>query len=227
MITVNVANGKPWFTQRNNKLFYWDACNVTSMVAALTYSGHTLPVDPTYDQPEDALLYFLRSDSRVADEYVKLFPDLYKVYMDNNKDPKKCTPPNELHPLLSYGTNLWLGGSREQYTKFRWDVTQRDIIFEILGGRAVVQSGFWAKLNHITCFTGFDTNQDDILSVSAPADIDITQISAMIMEDPWGDYRDGYVTQRGRDIVVPQADYLALTKPLGAVAKWAHFITPV
>jgi hypothetical protein len=224
MITLDVANGKPWFSQRNNQLFYWDACNVTSMVAALTYSGIKLPSDPKYDQPEDSLLSFLRSDSRVDLEYQKLFPDMYNIYIANNRDPHKCTPPNELHPLLSYGTNLWLGGDREQYTKFRWDLTQQEVIYEIVKGHAVVQSGLWANLNHITCMTGLDTNQDDIINITDINQIDLSKITNMIMEDPWGDYHDNYKTQRGRDIVVSQSDYLSLVKPFNSNTKWGHLI---
>jgi hypothetical protein len=223
MIEINVSADKPYFTQRNNQLRPMITCNTTSMVAALIYTGFTLPESKIYTQPEDNLTNFLLNDPRVDAEYQKLFPAEYKKYIDCKKDPKQSYPPNELHPILSYGTNLWMGKQVGEITKFRWDATVQTVLFETIKGRAVVQSGIWNKLHHVTCMVGFVTNQENIKDITDAKEIDLSQLDHIIMDDSFGDYHSGYLVQKGNDIRVTLEEYHSYVQVVDQDLKWAHF----
>jgi hypothetical protein len=77
---INVSEGKSNYSQRNNLIKPFESCNVTSMVMALEYMGHTLPKGE-YEQPEDNLREFIESQG---------------------KNP-------EVHADLSEYTNRWMG----------------------------------------------------------------------------------------------------------------------
>ena len=45
-----------------------------------------------------------------------------------------------------------------------------------------------------------------------------------IIDDPWGDFRDKYVTIKGNDIPMKRSEFINLLKPVGASKKWAHLV---
>ena len=96
-MTVNNSAGKPYYTQRNNQLKPGSACNVTAMIAALLAAGYAVEQLATekFRQPEDALMDFIVHDERTL--------ALWKVL-----DPTGHCAPNEWHPVLALGTNLFL-----------------------------------------------------------------------------------------------------------------------
>jgi len=219
---INLSEGKANYSQRNNKVRPMATCNTTSMIMGLIYSGIKLPIIPNGIQPEDALTKFLLEDQRVDDYYKKMHLAEYQKYISSGKNPNKSYPPNELHVVLAYGTNLWVG---QQVVTFSFNATINQILFSLVKGKAVVQSGFWSGLNHITCIVGFETDQENIKEVKTPNDIDLSKVKNIIMDDPFGDYKTGYKVQLGNDIIVPYKDYMSFTKPLGLLNKWAHFIS--
>jgi hypothetical protein len=226
MIEINARKNKPYYSQRNNTLRPFISCNVTSMVAALDYSGYTFPTDPQYNQPEDSLLNFLLNSPEIDKEYAKVYPTEYQKYIKSGKNPKVSYPPNELHTLLSNGTNLWIGKKRGEITKLRWDLTFQEVLFEFLQGRPVVISGAFGNLRHIVCAVGFDTEQENIKEVLKLQDIDVLKVKSIIIEDPYGDYKTSYLNPQGKDIRMPVSDFHTKINVQNQPQKWGHLFIP-
>lgn len=222
MFEINVRGKDPYYSQRNNQLRPFISCNVTSMIAALDYAGYTFPTDAKYQQPEDSLLNFLLTNPEVDAEYARIYPVEYKKYQVTGKDPKKSTPPNELHTILSSGTNLWMGKKRGEITRLRWDLSLREMLFEFINHRPIVVSGVFGKLHHIVCAVGFDTTQTNIFKIEKPEEIDVDKVVSVIIEDPYGDYRTAYTDKNGKDVRMPASDFSLFINVQGQPQKWGH-----
>lgn len=222
MMEINVRGSDPYYSQRNNKIRPLSSCNVTSMIAALDYAGYTHPVNPTFEQPEDSLMDFLLTSPEINMEYQKLFPDEYRKYIASGKNPKTSYPPSELHALLSLGTNLWMGKGKGEITRFRWDLTLRDIIYEFINHRPVVTSGVFSGLHHVICLAGVQTSQTNIAKSEKPSDIEIDKVIGIVIEDPYGDFHTNYKVQSGKDVVMTVAEFNTLVNVQGQPQKWGH-----
>lgn len=199
---LNVSANKENYSQRNNKVDPGITCNTTSMVMTLDYNGYRVPVK-TGDQPEDDLTVFTRTDQRVLDFYKTKMPVMYNAFI--NKESGFYWP-NEVHDVLSYATNLYMGTN---CTKFRTDVSLEELISEIRAGRACVLSGKFGKLNHIVCLVGF-------VLVNGV-------VTEAIIDDPYGDYHKGYTAgSSGNDIHMTIDEFYSIFKPFGKGPKYAH-----
>jgi len=227
IIEINVRGDKPYYTQRNNQIRPTIACGTTSMVAALDYVGFTFPKDEVYNQPEDSLLNFILNSKEIDAEYAKVYPYEYRKYLSENKDPKKSTPPNEIHTLLSLGTNLWMGRPKNAITQLKWDLSLQSILFEFIKGRPVVISGVFKKLRHIVCATGFGTLQQDIFSVENSSQIDIDKVTYIIIGDSYGDFRTSYQKHSGKDVKMSLQDFNLNINVQGQPQKWGHLFSKV
>ena len=206
----NNSENKPYYTQRNNKLKPNGACNVTSMIAALSAAGWDVDKLATkgYPQPEDALMHFILADRRVDSYWRKI--DVAGNY-----------PPNEWHPVLAYGTNLYmcecgLIGSKETAVEWRDDRTLTQIQDTLKNGGAAVLSGLFPAegkkiLGHVVACVGFKTDDDG-------------NITHFIIDDSWGDYRTEYSVQNGNDIEMPLADFKVIIRSCNQDYKMAHLI---
>ena len=197
----NNSKGKPYYTQRNNKIKPGTSCNVTSMVAALSAAGW--PVEKMASggrQPEDELMRFVMTDAACDRKWRML-------------DPQGKIPPNEWHAVLAYGTNRWLFGLGYPSNIVSWKegATLAEIQEQINRGGAVVASGRFpcqgTELDHMVAIVGIDE-------------------ADLIIDDPWGDWRDGYATVKGDDIPLSHSQAAQMLKPLGSVKKWAHLVKP-
>lgn len=224
IIEINVGKGKPYYSQRNNEVRPLITCNDTSMITFLSYSGITLPLDPVYAQPEDSLTNFMLTDPRVDVQYQRLFPIQYNAYIAAGKDPTKSTPPNEIHPVLSYGTNLWLGKQPGEVTKFRWDMSIQEMLFEFLKGHAVVQSGAFDGLHHVVCPVGFTTRQENIHKAKQPSDIDTSLVDFIIINDPYGNFQQNYINHDGQSVVMTLSEHRSMMNYPSQDLKWTHYL---
>ena len=197
----NNSKGKPYYTQRNNKIKPGSSCNVTSMVAALSAAGW--PVEKMASggrQPEDELMRFIMTDATCDRKWRML-------------DPQGKIPPNEWHAVLAYGTNRWLLGLGYSSGIVEWkeNATLAEIQDQVDKGGSVVVSGQFpcqgGKLDHVVAVVGYDA-------------------AGFIIDDPWGDWHDGYITTKGNDVSLTQSEALQMLKPLGSGKKWAHLVTP-
>jgi hypothetical protein len=201
MRVINNSLGKPYYTQRNNRLSPGAACNVTAMVSALAAAGWPFPAGP-HEQPEDNLMAFIRSAPAVLRRRDVI-------------DPSRRFPPNEWHELLCLGTNLWLAPFRGPEIRLRFDLGLRDIVSAIEAGGAAVMSGLFqtekSEIGHVVPVVGFVLADSEILT-------------HLILDDPWGDYRTLYKSERGDDVLMPAADFYALLRPRGKSLKLGHIV---
>jgi len=219
---VNLSKPADYYSQRNNRIRPLETCAPTSMIDALVASGIALP-ETDDEQPEDALTHFLEHDPRVIDFYRNNDQAWIREFYAAGR------PPNEIHPVLAYGTNLWLG--RPDLVRFTWSATVTGIAIALRRGSAVVVSGEWPcamrdgsikEIGHVVAVVGFETAQD---TVREDPHLDGELISAFIIDDPYGDYRTLYRERRGDDVVCSLADFKAYTKTrFQSEAKLAHFI---
>lgn len=206
----NNSENKPYYTQRNNKLKPNGACNVTSMIAALSAAGWEVEKLATedYPQPEDALMHFILADSRVDSFWRKL-------------DSAGHYAPNEWHPVLAYGTNLYMrecGLLGEKETAVEWgeNRTLADIQHVISEGGAAVLSGVFVAegkktIGHVVACVGIKSDADG-------------NFTHFIIDDSWGDYRTEYRNQNGNDIEMPVADFKAIIRHCNQDMKMAHIV---
>lgn len=228
MTTINVRNKDPYYSQRNN-LFTKDgieyasrSCQVTAMVSALDYCGYTFPEDKEWNQPEDSLLNFIINSPDVDRAYQKIFPDEYKKYIASGKNPKISYPPEELHSLLSLGTNLWMGKISGEITHFRYDCSLKELVLELVKGKPCVTSGlFLGRLRHVVCLVGVNTLQELVPDMGL-SDVDLSKIDSFIIEDPYGDYHTEYKDYNGKDVIVPISEYREIFHTVNKDSQWAH-----
>ncbi len=206
----NNSENKPYYTQRNNKLKPNGACNVTSMIAALSAAGWDVDKLATkeYPQPEDALMHFILADKRVDTFWRRI-------------DPLGRYAPNEWHPVLAYGTNLYMrecGVIGNDTVPVAWSErhTVREIVQVIENGGAAVLSGIFAvegkkTIGHVVAAVGFKTDENGCLS-------------HFIIDDSWGDYRTGYQEINGNDIEMSLEDFQTTIRHCGTDCKMAHLV---
>lgn len=223
--------GKENYSQLNNEINPKNTCNTTSMVMALDYMGYKFPdYDSEYKQPEDQLTEFCLTSPVVREFYGKLSPTMYNQWIEEMaenekkyssiKDFKfdKSYPPNEVHAVLSFATNKWLGV--ENATNFRMDLTIEDITKELIDRKPVVVSVKFGKLNHILTLTGvkIERNDESWTPISFYAD------------DTYGkfDFRTGKynMSVSGNNCEMFAADLVPCMKAIGSSLKWGHLFTP-
>ena len=206
----NNSENKPYYTQRNNKLKPEGACNVTSMIAALSAAGWNVEKLATkdYPQPEDALTHFILADKTVDTFWRKL-------------DPSGRYAPNEWHPVLAYGTNRYMRqcgllGIEETAVEWRED-RKLEVVQETLknGGSAVLSGIFTAEgkktIGHVVACVGFKTD-------------DAGKITHFILDDSWGNYHTEYADHNGNDVEMPLEDFKMMIRHCNMDVKMAHLI---
>lgn len=212
---INVSDGIPYHSQRNNKIVPLQACNVTSMIMALKQAGVELP-DTGYQQPEDALMEVLRSGA-AYNMMRRAYPWAYQ------EDGAIRFHPNEVHGCLAHFTNEWVG---KQVVTFSTSVRLEDILrhVAIMKLGAVVSGVFdmsdGRQLNHVVSVAG--------VVYRGAIDSDtfvIDDVVSVIIDDPYGDYRTGYTRHQGNDVKVPLSEFNQIMKKANSLTeKWAHLI---
>lgn len=167
--------GKENYSQLNNKINPSNTCNSTSMVMALDYMGYKFPdnIFPEYEQPEDKLTMLCYTDEEVKEFYKKLSAPMYNQWiaeMDKIKNetpdlPLKdyrfidSYPPNEVHAVLSFATNKFVG--KEDATYFKEKSSVQEIVKELTENKPVVVSVKFGDLNHVLTLTGVEIETEN------------------------------------------------------------------
>ena len=202
-----------YHTQRNNQIDPASTCNVTAMVMALKASG--IPFDcPEGIQPEDHLSLILG-----APEAWELLEREYPWAV------RAETPPREVHGLLSWAVNERF--ARRHCTVFTSRASIQELLFRIARHRAAsVVSGRFTPGGHLVTLVGFEYPGPDLAKAESPAVIDLSVVSRVIIDDPWGDVRTGYASHDGDDVSMSLADFDRLTREYGSPGrKWAHLFS--
>ena len=207
---INNSAGKPYYTQRNNQLKPGGACNVTAMIAALLAAGYAVDSLATekFSQPEDALMHFILADARVDACWKKI-------------DPKGMYAPNEWHPVLAFGTNLYLRqrgliGKDESVVEWGEWRSKSDIVGTLRNGGAAVLSGLFPAggrktIVHVVACVGFKEDDEG-------------NITHFIIDDSWGDYHTEYADHNGNNVEMSLEDFNSKIRHCGADNKMAHLI---
>lgn len=237
-LTINVSANKSNYTQRNNEYIHRNSsgvievkastmCNVTSIVMAAEYNGWNFPKGD-FHQPEDNFAEFIMKSEEVAQYYKTTMPSMYADWKAGRGN---YYTPNEVHAVLAYAFNQWVGCSKAD--TFKDNVTIDELIDHLLNDKALVISGRFCGLGHIVTLVGVEYdifNVDSVRNVeSALQFIKENKIrpTNWIIDDPYGDYHTNYnPSSKGNDIKIPHKDFIKMIKPENnEVVKWAHIIS--
>lgn len=215
------------YTHKDFKSNAFSFCNVTMMTMALDYIGYLKKYESRYINiyPElprfpDKLAKFIFENKQVLDFYEKNCPTLYKDFKDGKKD---AYGPNEIHQVLSYGTNLFLNCGI--ITQFSTNINFIEIINDIIYNSVPVGiSGKFSGLNHIVLVVGVAYKSLD--GSNKPGIFQ--KPDYFIIDDPYGKTYEYSKGLSGNDVWIPfklcEQDFKSLDNPS---SKFAHrFIKP-
>lgn len=132
MKELNISKDYENYSQRNNEIDSANVCGPTNFIQALEYSGWQWDnsMFPQFAQPEDKLTYFCRTNPDVLKYYETHYNNMYKNWRKESealakKEGKEywqvsCEvsyPPNEVHDVMSYAVNLFIGYKPADFTK--------------------------------------------------------------------------------------------------------------
>lgn len=216
MQIFNFSKDSEYHIQRNNQEIPFSACNTTSIIMGLKQARWPIFFAEEGVQEEDTLTRFLLT-SEAYEKMKELAPWAYR-------NGRAIFPPNQVHCMLEWAVNKLMG---QKVDKFIERATLKHIITHLLDGGGIVISGIFTvndrNMGHIVSMAGFYTNQD-ILGVSG---VDISQITHIIIDDPYGNYQTDYRDHRGNDILMPIEEFNRTFNYRNELnQKWAHFIKP-
>ena len=208
---INVSEGRMNFSQRNNERVPHGACNVTSVVMALAYCDHEFP-EGKYKQPEDNLHFYIHNN-----------PDCIKHYNDYVKSNTwaKGIPAEQLHTVLSWCTNHWMG---KQVTDFSTERPVASLFNELKNNRPVVLSGDFpfvtakgvhTTLGHIVVLVGAEWNGAETGNPDK-----------VIIDDPYGNTLNNFQGS-GNDVYLSWDQFNKWVKYPNRLVKWGHFFKRV
>jgi hypothetical protein len=250
----NVSKGLVNYSQRNNE-YIWtrkklivkntNTCNTTSICMGSSYAGWLFPKEPfsQYKQEEDRLTAFCLEDQRVSDFYKKKMPTVWAEWQKG--EDKDALPPNQIHEILEYATNLWFGSTVVTFS----DAMSLNSMFSqiVYNNLPVVISGVFPKasgsietINHIVVMVGLIMDIEHVKNqqcfkeqpIYSPF-LDTSNINnypapavpdAIIFDDPWGNFIEGYEKMLpGNDIICPYDLAVKYLKPVNNKnTKWGY-----
>jgi hypothetical protein len=238
------------YSQRNNKYVYihprtkermsdsLSMCNVTAYCEAAEINGFSFPAGE-YDQPEDNLAKFIHTNPDVLNYYKRKMPAMYDAF---ERGDRNCYPPNQIHAVLCYGFNKWMGCIDEKpIATFRDNVPILTIMNEIVvRDSAVVMSGTFpykyvngsnGTIGHINVLVGLKYTRDILkkLDINIKDTTVIQNIgkllnpTSLIFDDPFGSMYQNFQAGTGNDVEVLFSDFIKYYKPLTDInIKYAH-----
>lgn len=248
IIEFNVSTGKGNYSQRNNKVLPGVSCGPTNMIQALDYAGWKIPDDryPDLPQLEDKLTRFSREDPEVLAYYEKKYKAMYDAWKKEVNEKRQSGQPeylvncidsyapNEVHDVLNYATNLFLGYTPEDISKgyratnFYENVTMGRVIDEIIHLRPVVMSVKHGSYGHYVTVVGFTTSEKNVLKDFCGTNYlkNEDDIIDYIIDNTYGrfNFETGkYDNVSGDDEHISKEKFESMLKPIGSETKVAHF----
>lgn len=244
MKEFNVSTGHDNFSQKNNKIDPHNVCGPTNFAQGLEYSGWVVndKVCPQFDQIDDKLTYFTRTNKDVLAYYKLHYRNMYDNWMAEAKANalqqrkeywevacKKTYPPNEVHDVMSYAVNLFVGYTAKQLaemkrrpvTRFYNEFDENEVIWQICKGLPVVSSvdPFKTGAGHYITIVGFiaDDDFEKPTDYSKINQIDKTKIKQYIIDNTYGQFdfkNKKYVAVSGNDEHIDRATFLNIIKPV-------------
>lgn len=207
MLLVNLSRDNDYHTQRNNRFIPMTSCNTTSAIMALKASRIRFD-SPRGVQPEDHLTKLLLSNESHA-----IMRDKYPWAIRNGY------PPNQVHGMLAWGVNRLVGRKVDQ---FKTDGTLQEIVWHLFKRRALIVNGRFTRYGHMVCVIGFQSTQAD-WDIESQDDINLSQVIAITVDDPYGNYHQQYKDFSGNNIDFVLDEFHDLTRTYNADgSKWLH-----
>lgn len=211
----NFSKDIDYHTQRNNVLVPLRSCNTTSAIMAMKQAGITYEVLPDM-QDEDYLTMILETD------------EAYELQANSYAWSVGAYRPQEVHGILQWGINQLAGKTVD---RFKTNTSIEEIIFFLIKGHGIMLSGTFdlpngKELHHIVSLAGFKSSQPGVTASETSSSIDVSSISDMIIDDPYGDFRTGYSNFHGNNVSLSISEFNSIFKKQGDLhSKWAHMIT--
>ncbi len=205
LITINISTKGDYHTQRNNTIYPFSSCGVTSMINALKASKipFNIPYNSIYKQPEDYLSHLLDSPEAYK-EAEKIAPQLIKKY-----------EPRLIHEMLEWAVNRIAGYEADT---FILNGSIQSLLYHIwINKCACVMDGKFTKEGHIICIVGFKYESLNNITWTPHnySDIEIGRIESIIIDDSYGNFNTSYKDQRGDDVELSFYDFNKYTNELG------------
>ena len=235
----NVSKDFENYSQRNNVLVPNSACGPTNMIQGLEYSHWywNNSLYPELKQPEDKLTKFCRTNEEVVNYYAAHYKAMYENWINEATKLAKCQnkkywevdckdsyPPNELHDVMSYATNLFVGYTAADLknmksrpvTNFTNKFIEETVISSILSGVPVVSSVNFNGYGHYITIVGFVADVPEGFDENNIF-IDLGRIKEYIIDNTYG--RFNFKTQKydavsGNDEHIERSKFLSMVKPI-------------
>lgn len=246
MKEVNISKNFENYSQRNNQIDSANTCGPTNFIQALEYAGWQWDQSmfPQFKQPEDKLTYFCRTNKDVLAYYKKHYANMYNNWVAEasataTKQDKEiwqvsCIynyPPNEVHDVMSYAVNLFMGYTaddlasmeRRPVTRFYNSFDEQDVIWQLCKGLPVVSSvdPFKRGGGHYITIVGFvaedafefPTSYNQIKN----RELNTSFIKEYIIDNTYGKFdfvNKKYVAVSGNDEHIERSRFLSIIKPV-------------
>lgn len=252
MKEYNVSAGHDNFSQRNNDIDRVNVCGPTNFAQCLGYAGWEpdMGIVPQFKQLDDKITYFTRTNKDVLKYYETHYNGMYNNWMREAKANAKAQgkkywevacinsyPPNEVHDVMSYAVNLFMGYTAEQLakmerrpvTRFYNEFDEYELVWQICKkGLPVISSvdPFKKKEGHYISIVGFIADdsfvEPDSYNEVRDKTIDLSKIKNYIIDNTYGTFdfvNKKYVAVSGNDENIPREKLLDIIKPV------AHYFT--
>ena len=210
MIEINVSARMPYHTQVNNSFYPYSSCNTTSAIMFMLDNGVELP-DTGDEQPEDALTKITET------------PEAYQAMRTLApwafKGNEIVYRPREVHAMLGWAMEKFVG---KPVSIFRTDLSLEELALELVLGRAAIVTGQFTPQGHVIVLVGLRSRQDDLREARTVDQISLPGIDGWFVDDPYGDYHQGYMDQHGNDHYFEFDEFNTLTREFDQNKKWAH-----
>ena len=213
-----INKDEDYHTQRNNKIDPHGTCNTTAIIMAMRKAGVFFNV-PKGVQREDHMTQFLQSNE--ANRIRKLhYPCISNEYQNY-----------EIHGMLEWACNLLVDG--RGVAKFSTGWSLGDIVCALQRGAGVVLPGDfphykYGTIGHLVSIANVSYDNGTLESAR---DFDLTYLLGFLIDDPYGDFRDGYNPEcegfdKGNDVVLDIFDFQNIKRGKAGEC-WAHIISKV
>lgn len=224
---INVSTGFLNSSQRNNEVLPNVACGPTNMVQALEYAGWEFnpKIIPEFNQPEDKLMKFARTNETVLEYYKRKYKNMYNNWQDEAKSLKKpdqelwqvdcpkANAPNEVHDVMNFATNLFMGYTEADikngfYATWLLEGFNLEVVARNLSqGLPVVTSVRFKDCGHYITIVGAQYKKE----------LNAKNIVNLIIDNTYGRFNfktETYEKVSGNDNIISKEELLARVRPV-------------
>lgn len=224
---INISTGFINSSQRNNEILPSVACGPTNMIQALEYTGWEIDqrIFPELKQPEDKLMKFTRTNETVLNYYKKKYKNLFINWQEEAKALKKdgeelwqvncpkAYAPNEVHDVMNFATNLFLGYTEEDIKnghRATWlenEFNLDDVVYQLTIGNPVVTSVRFGNCGHYITIVGAQYRK----YLCAP------YVVNLIIDNTYGKFNfetETYEKVSGNDNIISKKELLERVRPV-------------